>query len=152
LEHWQQLKSPLLYLSVAFKRHQEEYYHQLSAVRTDGDWEGWTDFFLECVSEAADDAAATAERCFAMLAKHRKTILKTSRVTIPAIQLLDWLPRNPLVTLPTAMKLLKTTKPTATKAIDALCRAKILREITGKQRDRVYAYHDYLQLLAADTE
>jgi len=37
-------------------------------------------------------------------------------------------------------------------SFDALCRAKILREITGKQRDRVYAYHDYFQLLAADTE
>ena len=152
LEHWQQLESPLLYLSVAFKRRQDEYYRQLAAVRVDGDWEGWTNFFLECVIDAADDAATTAKRCFAMLAKHRKAILKTKGATIPAIQLLDLLPRNPLVTLPTAMQLLKTTKPTATKAIDALCRAKILREITGKQRDRVYAYHDYLKLLATDTE
>lgn len=152
LEHWQQLESPLLYLSVAFKRRQEEYYRQLSAVRIGGDWEGWTNFFLECVSEAADDAATTAKRCFAMLAKHRKAILKTKGATIPAIQLLDLLPRNPLVTLPAAMDLLKTTKPTATKAIDALCRARILREITGKQRDRVYAYHDYLKLLAADMD
>ena len=60
VEHWGLLKSPLLYLSVAIKRRQAEYYQRLSAVRTDGDWEGWTKFFLECVSDAADDGEAAA--------------------------------------------------------------------------------------------
>jgi hypothetical protein len=49
------------------------------------------------------------------------------------------------------MGLLATTKPTASKAIDALQQANILREITGKQRDRIYAYHGYLELLTRDT-
>ena len=47
VEHWDLLPSPLLYLSLAFKRRQQEYYRRLSAVRTDGDWEGWTAFFVE---------------------------------------------------------------------------------------------------------
>ncbi len=58
---------------------------------------------------------------------------------------------HPIVTLPLAMKLLKTTKPTAGKAIDALCKAGVLHETTGKQRDRVYAYGAYLKVLAEDT-
>jgi Fic family protein len=49
------------------------------------------------------------------------------------------------------MELLKTTKPTAGKAIDALCKAGILAETTGRQRDRVYAYSAYLKVLAEDT-
>lgn len=59
---------------------------------------------------------------------------------------------HPIVTLPTAMEILGTTKPTAAKAIDALRTAKILSETTGKQRDRVYAYKNYLALLTGDTE
>lgn len=54
VEHWGLLSSPLLYVSVAFKRHREAYYRHLAEVRTRGDWEGWTAFFLRCVREAAD--------------------------------------------------------------------------------------------------
>ncbi len=48
------MQSLILYLSHSFKRHQREYYDRLSAVRTDGDWEGWTQFHLACVEEAAE--------------------------------------------------------------------------------------------------
>jgi hypothetical protein len=50
------------------------------------------------------------------------------------------------------MDLLQTTKPTALKAIAALVGAGVLRETTGRQRDRVYAYQGYLQALTRDTE
>jgi hypothetical protein len=36
------------------------------------------------------------------------------------------------------------------KAIDALCQAGVLQEITGKRRDRVYAYRRYLDVLGRD--
>ena len=42
-------------------------------------------------------------------------------------------------------------KPTAGKAIDALCKAGVLGETTGRQRDRVYAYRSYMKVLAEDT-
>jgi Fic family protein len=152
VEHWGLLPSPLLYLSLAFKRRQEDYYRRLSAVRTDGDWEGWTAYFLECVRETADNGVTTAQRLFALLSKDRQRLLNSPGATVPAIRLFDALPRRPMVTLAGAMKALKTTKPTASKAINALKDAKILRETTGKQRDRVYAYHGYLHLLTSDTE
>ena len=152
VEHWGLLPSPLLYLSLAIKREREEYYRRLSAVRSDGDWEGWIAFFLACVQEAADDGTITAQRSFALLNKDRQTLLKQRGTTIPAVRLFDLLPNHPITTIPGVIKLLHTTKPTAAKAIDALCRAKILRETTGKARDRVYAYHGYLQLLTKDTE
>ena len=152
VEHWGLLDSPLLYLSLALKRHREEYYTRLSAVRSEGDWEGWTRFFLECVREAADDGVDTAGKLFSLLNKDRQKLLNQAKVSIPAVRLLDVLPKHPIVTLPTAMEILKTTKPTAIKAIDSLRTAKILVETTGKQRDRVYAYKNYLALLTGDTE
>jgi Fic family protein len=68
------------------------------------------------------------------------------------VRLFDLLPEHPMVTLASAGKLLNTTKPTALKALDALCKAGVLHEITGKRRDRVYAYRRYLAVLAEDTD
>jgi Fic family protein len=152
VEHWGLLKSPLLYLSVALKRHRQEYYQRLSAVRTDGDWEGWTRYFLDCVREAADDGVSAAQRLFTLISKDRNRLAKHPLATVPAIRLFDQLPGHPIVTLASTIKLLKVTKPTASKAIRALEQANILRETTGRLRDRVYAYHAYLQVLTTDTD
>lgn len=151
IEHWGLLPSPLLYLSLAFKRRQEEYYRRLSAVRTAGDWEGWAAYFLECVREAADDCVATAQRLFALLGHDRHRLLNASGATVPSVRLFDMLPSHPMLTLSRVMKLLRTSKPTAAKAIDRLEKVGILRETTGKQRNRVYSYQAYLNLLTSDT-
>ncbi len=151
VEHWNLIASPLLYLSVAIKRRQAEYYQRLSAVRTDGDWEGWTTFFLECVQDAADDGVGAAQRIFTLTGHDRERLLAQKQTTIPAVRLFDRLPSHPMVTLARAMTVLNTTKPTALKAIGALVAAGILQETTGKERDRVFAYRRYLQVLTQDT-
>lgn len=152
VEHWKLLDAPLLYLSLSLKRHRDEYYTRLSAVRTDGDWEGWTAFFLECVREAADDGVNTAGRLFSLLTSDRQRFLERVGITVPAVRLLDLLPSHPIITIPLAMEILKTTKPTAAKAVESLCQSRILKETTGRRRDRIYAYKEYLSLLTSDTE
>lgn len=152
VEHWELLDAPLLYLSLAFKRHRSLYYEKLSAVRTDGDWEGWVTFFLECVREAADDGVAVAQHLFSRINRDREAVAGHPSATVSAIRLFDRLPRHPVVTLALVMELLGTTKPTALKAIKSLEEAGVLRETTGRRRDRVYAYHAYLQVLTRDTE
>lgn len=147
LEHWGLLKSPMLYLSLALKRRQQQYYAHLTAVRDSGDWEGWTKFYLECVREAADDGVRAAERLFALLGKDRARLIAHDGVTLPAVRLLDRLPSNPVVTLPLAIELLGVSKPTVIKAIEALEETGILKETSGKRRDRVYAYQKYLDVL-----
>ncbi len=119
-------------------------------VRTQGDWEGWTAFFLRCVQEAAHDGVQVAGHLFALLGKDRQRILHHQAATLPAVRLFVLLPEHPMITIGIAMELLETTKPTAAKAIDALVQAGILQEITGTRRDRVYAYRDYLTTLSED--
>ncbi len=148
---WDLLPLPLLYLSLAFRRRQQEYYGRLGAVRTDGDWEGWTAFFLDCVREAADDGVEAAQRLFAVLGRDRRSVVSSPAATVTAIRLYDLLPEHPVVTLNMATELLETSKPTAAKAINMLGEAGVLREITGRQRDRAYAYDAYLEILAEDT-
>ncbi len=152
VEHWRLLPSPLLYLSHSFKRHRGEYYDRLERVRTHGDWEGWTSFFLESIKESADDGVVVARRLFELSNRGRRRLLSHRNATVPAIRLFEELPTHPVVTLARVINLLDTTKPTASKAIASLVEADILRETTGKARDRVYAYHDYLRVLTKDTE
>ena len=147
LEHWSLLDSPILYLSHAIRRRQQEYYARLIAVRDNGDWEGWTAFFLECVRDAADDGVNAAQRIFALLSRDRQRLVASALATVPAIQLFDKLPSHPVVTLQSTVDLLNVSKPTAVKAIDALEEVGILLETTGRKRDRVYAYQTYLDAL-----
>src|SRR4029077_6853904 len=62
LHHAGMLEQPLLYLSLYFKQHRDEYYRLLSRGRTAGDWEAWLDFFLEGVETTATSAVETAQR------------------------------------------------------------------------------------------
>jgi Fic family protein len=150
VEHWGLLDVPILYLSLPLKRHRPIYYERLAAVRNGGDWEGWTRFFLECVREAADDGVVVARALFTQINSDRQAVATHDAATVSAIRLFDLLPKHPIVTLPRAVDLLGTSKPTAIKAIAALTDAGVLRETTGRQRDRVYAYHRYLNLLTRD--
>lgn len=149
-EHWRLLEQPLLYVSVAFRRAQQEYYTRLSAVRTEGDWESWVRFFLECVREAADDGVHVAQALHALVGRDRLRIIAHGRPTVTAVQLLERLPSNPVLTVPKAAALLGLTAPPTRKAIRLLESLHILREITGRRRGRLYAYENYLQILTGD--
>jgi hypothetical protein len=56
------------------------------------------------------------------------------------------------VTVASAMRLVETSKPTASRAIELLVETGMLVESTGKKRDRSYAYRAYLDRLKVGTE
>ncbi len=147
VEHWDLLDQPLLYLSLAFRRKQSEYYARLAAVRCHGDWEGWNRFFLSCVREAAADGVRVAQALHVLVSYDRDRILAHGRSTVAAVRLFECLPSHPVVTVPRASELLNLTAPPARKAVALLESLGVLCEISGRRRDRVYAYHDYLRIL-----
>ena len=152
LEHWSLLSSPLLYLSLFFKRHRDEYYRRLSAVRSEGDWEGWIAFFLEGVDTIAREAVDGARELFALVALDRARVLAMPQGSVMAARLFERLPDHPLLTITNAIDLLETTRPTAAKAISTLVDAGILIESSGRKRDRTFVYTGYLDLLRVGTE
>jgi Fic family protein len=152
LEHWKLLSAPLLYLSLYFKRHRAEYYRTLGEVRGNGDWEAWTDFFLEGVATIADEAVTAARDVFALVSADRERVLSASGASVIAVRLLEQLPVRPVITISGIVKLLDTTKPTAGKAVQLLENVGVLVETSGKRRDRTFAYKKYLDRLRAGTE
>lgn len=114
LKHWGLQERPLLYLSLFFKRNPAEYDRCLDAVRAEGDWEGWLDYFLEGVAIISEEAIASVRGLFAIASADRNRVLANKSATVPALRLLELLPRHPIVTVATTMNLVDVSKPTAT--------------------------------------
>ena len=151
LEHWKLLSQPVLYLSLFFKRNQQEYYRRLGAVRSDGDWEGWTGFFLEGVRTIAEEAVSAARDLFVIIDIDRMRVMRAPTSSVMALRLLQQLPEQPVITIASATRLLKTTKPTAIKAVNTLEQLGILAENTGRKRDRTFSYAAYIKRLGKET-
>jgi cell filamentation protein, protein adenylyltransferase len=89
---------------------------------------------------------------FVLVSKDRARVLEARDGSVTAARLLELLPRHPMVTIPAIVRLLDTSKPTAAKAVSVLERLGILKEMTGRRRDRTYGYRAYLERARAGTE
>lgn len=146
LVHRGVLQRPLLYLSHYLKRHRSEYYDRLTAIREDGDWEGWLRFFLRGVAETGREAAATAREIVALREDHRALVMDQGLGT-NGTRLLDVLFQQPMVNANYVKDALGVSFVTADRLIDRLQELGLLHELTGARRGRRYAYQPYLDLL-----
>lgn len=146
------LREPTLYLSLYFKTHRRLYYDLLQQVREEGDWELCLEFFLTGIKGTSEQAAATARRILALFEEDRARIETLGRKAPSALRLHQLLQAHPVTSIPAASRKQGATQPTVGKSIDELATLKIVREITGRQRDRVFAYDRYLTILNEGTE
>ena len=141
------LRRPLLYPSLYFKEHRVEYIDRLQAIRDRGDWEGWLAFFVEGIGVAAREAADRALDIVRLREEDRARIAASSGRRSPnAHALLDRLYEFPLVSAKRVQELVDVSQPTAGALLKDLTRVGILREVTGRRRDRLFAYDRYLAL------
>jgi Fic family protein len=146
------LAQPLLYLSLYFKQHRAEYYRQLDAVRRDGDWEAWVDFFLEGVAQTAAGAVDTAHRLLALFADDAAKARDLGRAAANTVRVFDALRARPIASISDLSRRTAVSYPTVARAIEALAALGIVRELTGRKRDRVFAYDRYLAVLNEGAE
>ena len=147
-EHWDLLAEPLMYLSAYLKQHQAEYYRRLSAIRTEGDWEGWVTFFLEGVAVAAEQAERNIIEVASLVAADRKRLLQSPKAGPASYRLFEMLPMMPRLTIERVRQRLDTSFPTATAAVKALEDLGIVAEMTGQKKNRSYSYQAYVDLLS----
>lgn len=147
-EHWGLLAEPLMYLSGYLKHHQAEYYRRLSAIRTDGDWESWVNFFLEGVAIAAGDAEKNIIRVASLVAADRRRLLDSPKAGQASYRLFEMLPMMPRFTIERVRQQLDTSFPTATAAVKVLEDLGLVTEVTGQKKNRSYSYQAYIDLLS----
>ncbi len=152
LRHWGLLSRPLLYLSLFLKTHRQEYYRRLSAVRTEGDWEGWLDYFLEGVAVVAEEATATARRLHGIVTASRERVLLREDATVFSLRLFELLPGHPVVTVNRVVELLGCSRPAAGKALRILEAASVLRPLDDRKKNRALVFGEYLDELRQGTE
>ena len=121
----------------------------LLRVSQHGDWKAWIDFFLEGVAEQSLDAVARSQRLLALRQEYRER-MQSGRSSPLAMQLVDELFARPAVTTPQARQYLGVTPVSAQRAIERLGSAGILREVTGRRRNRVYMAPEIFAILEAD--
>lgn len=141
------LGQPLLYLSLFLRRHREDYFRLLNEVRERGAWEAWLEFFLEGVRSTANDAFRKASEIETLFREDRARIAAKADAAGSALRLQELLQRNPFMTAPVAVERTKLTAPTINTAFEQLIRLGMVTEVTGRKRDRVYAYQRYLSVL-----
>lgn len=141
------LREPNLYLSLYFKRQRAAYYDHLNAVRVAGDWEGWLGFFLDGVADTAQQAVDTAQRLLALLAADRARIAALGSRAGNVGLVFELFARRVLLGVPQILPQLALSAPTVRSAIRTLQNMDILNELTGQQRNRVFAYQRYFEIL-----
>ena len=149
--HYGIVHEPLLYLSLYFKEHRDEYYRLLDGVRSDGNWEQWLIFFLEGVAATGQEAVSTAERVMSLFNRDETRIQQAGRSAGSALRVHQVLKERPITSLQQVAQPTGLSFAASASAMGTLERLGIARELTGRQRNRRYGYQEYLAIMNEGT-
>ena len=141
------LSEPLLYMSLYFKQNRSRYYDLLTQVRLEGDREEWLLFFIEGIQQTAVGALTTAQRLMKIDEEDKKRIQGLGRIAVSALRLHRVFQQRPLCTIRFLAKETSLSQPSVTAALRSLEKAKVVKEITGKKRNRIFVYDRYLEII-----
>lgn len=146
------LHRPLLYLSYYFKKHRQEYYDRLNMVRETGNFEQWIEFFLRGVVETADSAIEAAKTILELQSNHRSLLWKKKISSPLAVGLLEELFYKPYVSIKEVARSFSISYQAASNLVSQMESIGILKEVTGRKRDKKYIYADYMVILSEGTK
>ena len=140
------LNKPLLYLSEFFKKYRREYYDKLNAVHTKDDTEEWLKFFLTGIIATADDAVKTARKILKLRESDVDKVMGLKQSAEKGMKLLNALYKTPLIMVRDVERIVSVKNPNALALIAKFESLGILNEKTGRKRNRVFAYQNYISL------
>lgn len=146
LVHEGLLPQPLLYLSAFFERYRDDYYRLLLAVSQRGAWSEWIGFFLRGVAEQSRDAIMRSNKLLDLWKQYRDAA-QLARSSVLMLHLIDRLVEYPAITFGRAAKLLGVTPRAARLNVEKMVEAGILREVTGRQRNRIFVAPEIISVL-----
>lgn len=140
------LSKPALYLSDYFERNKTEYVDRLMAVRESNQMRQWLIFFLHGVKETAENSIQVFKDILALKEKIEREVLPhfTTRRQKNAQTLMQYLYRNPIANINMVAVLLDVKPNTASMLVNDFVKHGILSELTGKQRNRIFWFKDYV--------
>ncbi len=153
LTEWGILSKPVLYLSHYFRSRRQSYYDRLQAVRDHGDWEGWLKFFLRGVAEVSEEATKTARRIVALREQHRTAVTNhLGQAAANGHRVLESLYQQPYLSVASVQQITGTSYAAANGLVTRLVNVGILKELTGRRRNRLFSYDAYVSIFGEGTE
>ena len=146
------LSAPSLYISYFLKMNRVEYYDRMTQVRKTGDYEQWVLFFLQALSDSAEDAIQAIDRLTEI---HNRNVQKfnsmTKRQQTNAINFLIYLEKTPIIDIQKTATALNLSYNTVAKNVASFVDNGILQQTEKSGRAKIYSYVDYLAVLRKDT-
>ena len=146
------LSTPSVYISYFLKMNRIEYYDRMTQVRKTGDYEQWILFFLQALSDSAEDAIQTIDRLTEI---HNRNVQKfnsmTKRQQTNAMNFLIYLEKNPIIDIQKTAAALNLSYNTVAKSVALFVDNGILQQTEKLGRSKIYSYVDYLAVLRKDT-
>jgi len=146
------LREPMLYLSLYLKTNRDRYYDLLQEVRIDGAWENWLQFFLEGVTQTANQACETATNLLRLFRDDSARIRALGKAAGTATQVHIYMQANPITSIRAIASGIAKTLPAVALALTKLQELGIVSEVTGRRRSRVFTYNGCIDLIGAGTE
>lgn len=140
------LKRPILYLSDFFEQHRSLYYDNLMRVRTHNDINQWFKFFLTGIIETSKKGVETFNSIMHLSKSTEEKITKLGARSSDAHKIVNYLYSNPVIDAQKVGEIIEKNPQSAYQLINKLENLKILKEITGSQRNRLYIFDDYLEI------
>ncbi len=140
-----------LYISYFLKRNRIEYYDRLMEVRIKGNFEQWVKFFLRATKESAEDSIQTIEKLVKLHDKNWKIISNTGRAAKTIKKVFSYLEGSPIIDIKITSKQLGLSYNATANAVNKLMDLGVLIQTENVQRNRVFAYEEYLKILRQDT-
>lgn len=146
------LSTPSVYISYFLKMNRIEYYDRMTQVRKTGDYEQWILFFLQALSDSAEDAIQTIDELTKI---HNRNAQKfenmTKRQQANAMNFLIYLEKNPIIDIQKTAAALNLSYNTVAKSVALFVDNGILQQTEKSGRSKIYSYVDYLTVLRKDT-
>ena len=145
------LRHETLYISYFLKLNRIEYYDRLMEVRAKGNFEQWVKFFLQAIDESAQDGIQTIDELVKLHDKNVARVKNTGKAAKTVMKVFNYLEKNPIVDIKKTSEELGISFNATANAVSLLVNKGILKQTENVQRNRLFAYEAYLEILRKDT-
>lgn len=143
------LRKPVLYLSDFFDRNREVYFHHLMKVRNQDGLRNWLVFFLQGIIETSEKSVDGLRKIIKLKEHCEAKRLPTLGKKMPQAQmLLQHLFTNPVIRPAQVAKVTGLSQVSAYKLLDDFEKLKILKEMTGYKRNRIFWFEEYFKVFS----
>ncbi|MFA7418490.1 MAG: Fic family protein [Melioribacteraceae bacterium] len=138
------LSIPVLQISKILRSKKIEYFDRLDDLARNNNWNGWVKFMLRVFYDAALLALSYLNQLHKAAEQNYSLLIEKNLATTASLRLLELMKRKPVITIQQLTSELNYSKQTLSIIISKFLEEKIIEEVSGKLRYRVFKAQNLL--------